>query len=606
MGVSRQRASRDAHAAYLNTIRWYISRDDRYADCAIRICNDWSAAVNQVPKGTDIPGLSGIPIAEFALVGEVLRICPRWQPQDFERFKRMMRTYWYPNVHEFLSTQNGPGNTRYWANWNISNIGACLAIGVLLDDREIFEEGLKYFHSDLGTGSIKNAVYFIHPDGLGQWQESGRDQAHAQLGLGLMAQLCEVAWKQGIDLYEAENNRLLAGAEYIAQWDMWRPVPYKYYTNSDHANQSWPSINARGRLNRPIWELLYNHYVVRKSLSAPKTTAFAKLTRVEGGSIDHFGYGTLTFTLDAAKSPYPPSPIPPPPSKLTADAGVGRVFLRWERSGDTTQGYEVRRANREDGPFSVISSWNDSTRCEFIDSEVKPGTTYLYVVAARNQSGTSGPCASASATPVETGALPAGWTRSDIGEVKESSAGFADVSGGTLVVSGSGSGVGRSSDSLCFVNKVITGDIAFTARVSSIAWARGGKAQKIGIMIRQSLDKSAPTFLLKLGDTGARQAGAGVRKEAGGAIAWSGGNDYSWIPAWFRLKRVGDTVIAFESSDGEKWFEVVRDDFPMRGDYRIGLFVSSGGESTTITHFDFVSLTPLNSGEAKIPRESRD
>ncbi len=26
MGVSRQRASRDAHAAYLNAIRWYISR----------------------------------------------------------------------------------------------------------------------------------------------------------------------------------------------------------------------------------------------------------------------------------------------------------------------------------------------------------------------------------------------------------------------------------------------------------------------------------------------------------------------------------------------------------------------------------------------------
>ncbi|HEY7091042.1 MAG TPA: hypothetical protein VH518_23295, partial [Tepidisphaeraceae bacterium] len=37
MGVSRQHASRDAHAAYLNTLRWYISGDDRYADCAIRI-----------------------------------------------------------------------------------------------------------------------------------------------------------------------------------------------------------------------------------------------------------------------------------------------------------------------------------------------------------------------------------------------------------------------------------------------------------------------------------------------------------------------------------------------------------------------------------------
>src|SRR6185437_524621 len=53
---SRQVASRDAHAAYLNTIRWYISGDTRYADCAIRICNAWSSAVNQVVSGNDTPG----------------------------------------------------------------------------------------------------------------------------------------------------------------------------------------------------------------------------------------------------------------------------------------------------------------------------------------------------------------------------------------------------------------------------------------------------------------------------------------------------------------------------------------------------------------------
>ena len=280
MGVSRQRTSRDAHAAYLNTIRWYISSDNRYADCAIRICNEWSAAVNQVPKGPEIPGLSGIPITEFALAGEMLRICPRWRAEDFERFKHMIRTYWYPNVHEFLSTQNGPGKTHFWANWNICNIGACIAIGVLLDDRDIFNEGLNYFRSELGTGSIKNAVYVRYASGLGQWQESGRDQEHAQLGVGVMAQLCEVAWNQGVDLYGTDDNRLLAGAEYVAQWTMWRDVPYTHYTNSDDANQSWPSINGRGRLDRPIWELLYNHYVVRSGLAAPNSTAMAKLMRL--------------------------------------------------------------------------------------------------------------------------------------------------------------------------------------------------------------------------------------------------------------------------------------------------------------------------------------
>src|SRR5438309_4102614 len=55
---SRQQASRDAHAAYLNTIRWYISGDTRHAECAIRICNAWASTVNQAPAGADVPGLN--------------------------------------------------------------------------------------------------------------------------------------------------------------------------------------------------------------------------------------------------------------------------------------------------------------------------------------------------------------------------------------------------------------------------------------------------------------------------------------------------------------------------------------------------------------------
>ena len=588
MGVSRQRASRDAHAAYLNTIRWYISGDDRYADCAIRICNEWSAAVNQVPKGQDVPGLSGIPIAEFALAGEVLRVCSRWQADDFDRFKQMMRTYWYPAVHEFLSTQNGPGQTHFWANWNICNIGACIAIGVLLDDRDIFNEGLKYFHSEHGTGSIKNAVYVIHPGGLGQWQESGRDQEHAQLGVGMMAQLCEVAWKQGVDLYGTDNNRLLAGAEYVAQWNMWRDVPCTHYTNSDNANQSWPSINGRGRLSRPIWELLYNHYVVRKGLSAPNTTAMAKLMRLEGGSGDHFGYGSLNFTLDAEKSPYPPSPVPPPPSKLIAEAGVGRVFLHWKGSGDTTQGYAISRATAPDGPFTVVNSWDNNTRCEFIDTDVKAAARYFYKVAARNQSGTSDPCPNASATPVEAASLPAGWTASQIGDATDLSAGFADVSGGTFVVRGSGSGIGRASDGICFISHAVSGDVCLTARMSDVAWARNAPGQKIGIMIRQSMDAGSPMFLMKLGDVGQRQVRAGFRAEPTAAPRWSAGNDYTWIPAWFRLKRVGDEVTAYESSDGVRWFEVRTETLSPTDDSRIGLFV--GGGSDIRVQFDHVSL----------------
>src|SRR6266702_7570481 len=44
MGSRRQNADQDAHAAYLNAIRWYISGDTSYANEAVKILNDWSAA----------------------------------------------------------------------------------------------------------------------------------------------------------------------------------------------------------------------------------------------------------------------------------------------------------------------------------------------------------------------------------------------------------------------------------------------------------------------------------------------------------------------------------------------------------------------------------
>ncbi len=56
MGNSRQKASADAHAAYLNAIRWYVSGDEAYARCAVNICNAWSETVNQIPKAKARPG----------------------------------------------------------------------------------------------------------------------------------------------------------------------------------------------------------------------------------------------------------------------------------------------------------------------------------------------------------------------------------------------------------------------------------------------------------------------------------------------------------------------------------------------------------------------
>ncbi len=125
MGANRQRADADAHAAYLNTIRWYVSGDTSFADAAVRICNAWSSTVNTVPSGT---GLVGLPIMSFALAGELLRNYSGWTPTDFARFKNMMSTYLYPSAHSFLTNHLGSCISYLTTSWDAPNMAAVLTI----------------------------------------------------------------------------------------------------------------------------------------------------------------------------------------------------------------------------------------------------------------------------------------------------------------------------------------------------------------------------------------------------------------------------------------------------------------------------------------------
>ena len=60
----------------------------------------------------------------------------------------------------------------------------------------------------------------------GQIQESGRDQAHCMLGIGCLAEIAEVAWNQGDDLYGALDNRIMKGCEYLSKSNLGYDVPF--------------------------------------------------------------------------------------------------------------------------------------------------------------------------------------------------------------------------------------------------------------------------------------------------------------------------------------------------------------------------------------------
>jgi hypothetical protein len=295
----------DIAAAYACALRWRISGDVEYAKKSVEILNVWSSTLKQVSGSADRFLAAGIYGYEFANAAEIMRTYHGWKPEDFARFQQMMLTVFYPMNHGFLVYHNGAAPDHYWANWDLCNMASVMAIGVLCDKRGIYEEALRYFKHGDGNGSIDRAVVCIHNGGLGQWQESGRDQGHTTMGIALDGAICEMAWNQGDDLFGYENNRFLAGAEYVAKYNLGDDVPFTPYADSSFKNEV---ISPAGRGNdRPVWELVYNHYVVLKGLRAPYVSQFAKKIRPEGGGgdygpnsggFDQLGYGTLTFTLD--------------------------------------------------------------------------------------------------------------------------------------------------------------------------------------------------------------------------------------------------------------------------------------------------------------------
>jgi hypothetical protein len=303
----------DVAAAYQHALIWKINGNTSHGNKARDILNAWSGTMTTLSGNADRFLAAGLFGYQLANVGEMMR---GYSGFDLNRFKNLLLNVFYPMNNSFLVNHNDACITNYWANWDLCNMASILAIGILCDDRAKFDQAINYFKSGAGNGSINHAVWFMHSSTLGQWQESGRDQAHTILGVGLMGSFCEMAWNQGLDMYGWNNNRFMAGAEYVARYNLGNTVPYTTYnwgTGQSCAPMSQTVISAASRgENRPVWDMIYNHYANRRGLSVPNIAAYAERLRPEGGpgghatTFDQPGFGSLTYTLD----PLPPQAGP--------------------------------------------------------------------------------------------------------------------------------------------------------------------------------------------------------------------------------------------------------------------------------------------------------
>ena len=286
----------DFNAAYYNALMWTVTGDVRHAAKAMEIIRAYSAVLRKITPRDDplCAGLQGFIIVNAA---EIMRYTfpassfdGGWNDEDTRLATEMFREAFIPVFTKFHAT---PAYTN--GNWGLSVLKGMVGMGVFLDDEALYREALeRYLEAGYDNGSLPN---YTHSSG--QLQESGRDQAHCMLGLGCMAEICEVAWKQGEDLYSALDNRLLTCYEYLAKYNLGHEdLPFFTWTDKTGKYCRWTqmSTQARGQF-RSVFEIAYAHYVGRMHLEMPFTAEVLQQIRPEGKgwTCDHPGFGSLLF-----------------------------------------------------------------------------------------------------------------------------------------------------------------------------------------------------------------------------------------------------------------------------------------------------------------------
>ncbi|MEV0170260.1 alginate lyase family protein [Streptomyces sp. NPDC050803] len=459
-------AAGDAAAAYQNALMWAVTGDVRHADKARDILDVWAASLTGI---TGADGQLGAGIQGFKLVNaaEILRHTgyDGWPEESVRCCERSFTDVWYPALSGYCLYANG--------NWDLAALRTILAIAVFTDNHVMFEDALRFAAAGSGNGSVLHRIVTA----AGQGQESGRDQAHEQLALGLLADAAEVAWQQGVDLYGFADDRILANFEYFARYNLGDDsVPFT--PDLDRTGKYLKSaVSDRQRaVYRPLWEMTYAHYTGRLGKPAPYTqkivfrgTDGARV--VEGYQEDHPGYGTLTYAGTATAEPTAPTA----PAGITSAGDDRAVTVSWLPSAWAT-GYTVRRSTGPDGAYEPIATGVEAPR--FTDHDVRPGRTYYYTVTAANSLGSSG----SSAWTAAAAGLPEPWSTQDLGEVKRP--GSAAFDGERFLLEASG-----TAHTYRLAHLPLYGDGVVTARV---VWPLSSQYSKIGVTVRDSLDPAAP------------------------------------------------------------------------------------------------------------------
>ena len=195
---------------------------------------------------------------QFSIINSQL---PQWEA--------MVRRAMLPMMEQFEAASpyaNG--------NWGAIVNRLRMACAIFLQDAELYQASIDYFLYANDNGALPRYV-----SETGQCQETGRDQGHAQLGLGAQCDICAMAWEQPVhgpcpqvDLWGAFDCRLMNGMEYSARYNLGYDVPFERWADCTGLYCDWTEPGAMGRGQvREVYDAAYQHYTEMKHLDMPYT-----------------------------------------------------------------------------------------------------------------------------------------------------------------------------------------------------------------------------------------------------------------------------------------------------------------------------------------------
>jgi hypothetical protein len=289
-------------AAYAHALIWYYTGNQANADKAIQIMNAWSKVLKN--HTLDNHQLQAAWCSEiFTRAAEIIRYSNAgWSEPDIEQFENMLKVAYLPEVKD--------GSTRT-GNWDTSAIEAAMNIAVFLDDKAQFDKAIELWKARTP------AYIYVKADGAlpvqaprenprsdsalkGYWwdpkafvdgitQETCRDRpgggtmgfGHAQYGVAAIINAAETARIQGVDLFTAEKDRLVAFLELHA----------KYLNGASASGLCNTAIAGVG--SDPMWDIGYNAYANVLGVPLPETKKLVESLRPTGAT-HHMAWETLT------------------------------------------------------------------------------------------------------------------------------------------------------------------------------------------------------------------------------------------------------------------------------------------------------------------------